>query len=118
MIVFKSADEAVCAALDLKVILNTHLAPLNLTVGGGLYLGPVVQGLIGGNEHKIFDVIGDSVNTAKRFCEAAKGNEILISDALIKQTNQRTSYSEFRSVTLKGKAELQNVYLLSGYNKS
>ena len=32
---------------------------------------------MGSEEHRMFDIMGDSVNTAKRLCENAKAFEIL-----------------------------------------
>lgn len=53
------------------------VAPLQLTAGAGLWLGPVVEGFFGTSSDKIHDVIGDTVNTAKRLCDHALGQQLL-----------------------------------------
>lgn len=115
MLVFQNIDDAVKVAVALSKELNEHLEKDILTVGGGVYWGQVVEGLIGGDEHKIFDVMGDTVNTAKRFCEAAEGKEVLVSDLVIQLTEGRAFCKSFRMVFLKGKLEEQKVFPLENY---
>lgn len=52
-------------------------APLQLSAGAGLWTGPVVEGFFGAKASQIHDVIGDTVNTAKRLCDHAVGGELL-----------------------------------------
>ncbi|MDD2811640.1 adenylate/guanylate cyclase domain-containing protein [Rhodoferax sp.] len=52
-------------------------ARLQLTAGAGLWIGPVVEGFFGAQDAQIHDVIGDTVNTAKRLCDHAAGGELL-----------------------------------------
>ncbi|TXT38812.1 MAG: adenylyl cyclase class-3/4/guanylyl cyclase [Comamonadaceae bacterium] len=52
-------------------------APLQLTAGAGLWIGPVVEGFFGAQSSQIHDVIGDTVNTAKRLCDHATGGNLL-----------------------------------------
>lgn len=47
MIVFEDMNDAALAALELREKLNSHLALVNLSVGGGIHCGAVVEGLIG-----------------------------------------------------------------------
>lgn len=51
--------------------------PLQLSAGAGLWIGPVVEGFFGAQETPIHDVIGDTVNTAKRLCDHAQGGQLL-----------------------------------------
>lgn len=51
--------------------------PLQLSAGAGLWIGPVVEGFFGASASQIHDVIGDTVNTAKRLCDHASGGELL-----------------------------------------
>ena len=53
------------------------VAPWQLSAGAGLWIGPVVEGFFGTKSAQIHDVIGDTVNTAKRLCDHAKGAELL-----------------------------------------
>lgn len=52
--------------------------PLQLSAGAGLWLGPVVEGFFGTQTAQIHDVIGDTVNTAKRLCDHAQGGQLLV----------------------------------------
>ena len=79
MAVFAQPAVALSAARDLAEGAAMALEPTGLGAGIGLHWGPVVEGLMGGAEVKHFDVIGDTVNTAKRIEGAAGGGEILLS---------------------------------------
>jgi len=115
MIVFADVDAAAKAAIILRDHLNKHLEHYELKIGGGIHLGPVVEGLIGSQNHKIFDVMGDTVNTAKRLCESAKGQEILTSLEFIALTEGKAFTTESREVNLKGKEKPQQVFPLINY---
>ena len=53
-------------------------------LGVGLHYGEVLHGFIGAEERLEFTVIGDTVNRLKRFCDGAKGGEIVVSPELTK----------------------------------
>jgi adenylate cyclase len=48
-------------------------------LGVGVHCGEVVHGFIGTIERMEFTVIGDAVNRASRYCDGARGGEMLIS---------------------------------------
>jgi class 3 adenylate cyclase len=81
MAVFASAPEALTAASELAAAQREALLARGLGAGIGLHWGPVVEGLIGGRSIKQFDVVGDTVNTAKRIEGEAAPGEILASEA-------------------------------------
>ncbi|MFZ4479114.1 MAG: hypothetical protein ACOYNZ_04365, partial [Rhodoferax sp.] len=72
-----------------------------LSAGAGLWVGPVVEGFFGTETAQIHDVIGDTVNTAKRLCDQAQGGELLAGPV------QAVASSAGRHINLraKGKAE-------------
>jgi class 3 adenylate cyclase len=55
----------------------TAVQPMQLSAGAGLWSGPVVEGFFGAQTAPIHDVIGDTVNTAKRLCDHAQGGQLL-----------------------------------------
>ena len=53
-----------------------------LQVGIGINYGEAFAGYLGSERRLEYTVIGDTVNTAKRICSAAQGDEILVSTPL------------------------------------
>lgn len=83
MAVFAERAEALAAAHALHRGIAEVLAPYGLATGIGLHAGPVVEGLLGSEEVKAYEVIGDAVNTAARLCAAAGGGELLASESFL-----------------------------------
>lgn len=71
----------------------TAVQPLHLSAGAGLWTGPVVEGFFGAQDAPIHDVIGDTVNTAKRLCDQAQAGQLLAGplDGLADPGAQRVS---------------------------
>ncbi len=81
LLVFAQPRPAVEAATALRAALAPYLGPHGLSAGFGIHAGPVIEGLLGSESVMAFDVLGDTVNVAKRLCDAAAGGEILVSTA-------------------------------------
>ena len=66
MAIFPTAQGAAATALKLQSQIAALLAAHDLGAGVGIHTGDVVEGLLGSAGVKFYDVIGDTVNTAKR----------------------------------------------------
>ena len=113
MLVFAGANAAVEAARDLLQAVDSTLRPHGLSVGIGVHYGPVVEGLMGASEYKGFDLLGDSVNTAKRLCDNAAGGEILLSEAMVDALQQSIPLDGPRGLEVKGKQQPLTVYAVA-----
>ena len=78
-LVFEDPMQAARAALIMRDAVEQYLEPFALGAGIGLHFGPVIEGLLGAQRVRQFDVIGDTVNTAKRICDNTAAGEVLIS---------------------------------------
>jgi class 3 adenylate cyclase len=112
MVVFADAAAAARAGSRMLAASRKMLSASGLAVGAGLHQGQVVEGVLGGDGAKAYDFIGDTVNTAQRFCDAAAQGELLVSrDACVAAG---LDIETFREITAKGKREpLQAAVLLA-----
>jgi adenylate cyclase len=110
------ADRAVRCALD-------HLAALEklnakwkeqgrpeLGIGIGINFGEVFAGNVGSDRRLEYTVIGDAVNTAKRLCDTAGANEILISEPFYQQLKRPPKVEPLEPIQVKGKSKRIPVY--------
>lgn len=104
MVVFDQADSALAAAREAQTTVGPFLGKNDLGAGLGLHVGEVVEGLIGSAEVKVYDIIGDTANTAKRICDVAASGELLLSDAFSQRLSQYPSGAMARKVEVKGKS--------------
>lgn len=102
MAVFVDPGAALAAARDLSRRVAARLGEHRLGAGIGLHWGPVVEGLMGAASTKHFDVIGDTVNTAKRIEGAAGPDEILLSSVFCAVAG--VAPGPMRWIEVKGKA--------------
>lgn len=112
MAIFPTDCVAVQAALVLRSEVNQLLSSEHLGVGIGLHSGLLVEGLLGSAEMKFYDVIGDTVNTAKRIENAAQSGEILVSEHVCNAIGQAVGIGTKREINVKGKAAHLIVYPL------
>ncbi len=112
MAIFASAPDASAAASALRAATTALLAADQLGAGVGLHTGPLVEGLLGSMGVKFYDVIGDTVNTAKRIESAAGAGEILISEATRQALSAAGPARAGRVIAAKGKEAPLTVFLL------
>jgi class 3 adenylate cyclase len=105
MAFFAEVADASLATSRMHAACSKELAPFGLTVGTGINMGLVVEGLLGSAELKRYEIIGDTVNTAKRICSAADGGELLIAEAVLRKTGGIFKVQETREIIAKGKSE-------------
>lgn len=108
--VFPAPRQAVACARELRECARRALSPAGLTAGIGVHSGPVVEGLLGSAGMMGYDVIGDTVNTAKRIEGAAAGGEVLVSESVRRALDPGTPLGERREVVAKGKQAPIEVY--------
>lgn len=110
--VFPDSRQAAACARELRASAREALSPSGLMAGIGVHSGPVVEGLLGSAGMMGYDVIGDTVNTAKRIEGAAGGGEVLVSEAVRVALDPATRLGERREVVAKGKEMPIEVYPL------
>jgi class 3 adenylate cyclase len=103
MAVFPEANRAVAAALELRRAVQELLEPEQLGAGIGLHTGALVEGLLGSQAVKFYDVIGDTVNTAKRIESSSVAGEALVSQSTRSLMGAQFSVGESRQIEAKGK---------------
>jgi len=110
--VFAEPRQAAACALELRECARRALAPSGLMAGIGVHSGPVVEGLLGSAGMMGYDVIGDTVNTAKRIEGAAGRGEVLVSETVRLALDPGTPLGARREVVAKGKEAPIEVYPL------
>lgn len=109
MIIFPKSQQAIQTAFELQQRVHNLLFQYHLSAGIGIHGGLLIEGLVGGHTIKMFDVIGDTVNTAKRLCDHAQGQTILISE-YIYMIFPKLNVFQQRQIKVKGKVNSLKVY--------
>ncbi len=110
---FAHPEPAFAAAQALQVRLAPLLAEANLAVGVGLHTGEVIEGLMGSETTRKYDIIGDAVNTAKRLESSAGRGEIVISADTFRRLPAPPADAPTRSLRVKGKTDPLTVYVVT-----
>ncbi len=110
------ADRAMRCALDQLAALEKLNAKWKeegrpeLGIGIGINFGEVFAGNVGSDRRLEYTVIGDAVNTAKRLCDTAGANEILIAEPFYQQLKQPPTVDPLEPIQVKGKSKKVPVY--------
>jgi len=110
------ADKAIRSAIDMMRELETLNARWRaegrpqLRIGIGVNYGEAFAGNIGSEKRLEFTVIGDTVNTARRLCDAAGPGEILISEEMCRALGTPPVLIECPPMELKGKSQPRPVF--------
>ena len=119
MAVFKGEfhlDRAIDAALAICEKVNKLPAVGDMKfkpkVSIGIHSGEMISGNIGSASLKRLDytVIGDTVNTAARLQDAAKENQILISETCYEQVKESFKCEKVGSISVKNKTKPITIY--------
>ena len=114
------AERAVMAAVEMQQsvqLFNVERERLGLktiNIGIGLNTGEVVAGYMGSARSMNYTVMGDTVNTAARFCSAAGPGEILIGQNTFAQVGHLFLTEKLPPTKLKGKLEHVDIYRVLG----
>jgi class 3 adenylate cyclase len=103
MAIFPNADTAVQTACEMQLAV-TNMPPvdkIHVAIRIGFHCGPVIENETDG------DVFGDTVNTAARMANIAKGGQIITSGFTVSKLPKimRASARSIDALTVKGKAE-------------
>lgn len=118
------APDAVRAALAMRaalLVLNQELrerSQLELQIGVGIHRGDCVAAVIGSHEMMEFTVLGDPVNVAARVegLTRTHGVDVLVTDAVREQLDERFALVEMPPSPVKGKAEPMVTWAVEGFD--
>lgn len=89
-----------------------------VAVGIGINTGIAYVGAVGTDEHVEFTALGDIVNVTARLSTAAAAGELLATADALHAADVAPRGLERRHVTLKGKSEMTEVFVLSASGTS
>jgi len=102
-------DTACNDVFRLTEAIGGYLSQFGLASGVALHSGQMVEGMIGGKRVKAYDVIGDTVNTAKRICDKAYENRIFASELFLNDLKIPVKKLSNLQIEAKGKTEKLSV---------
>lgn len=114
------AERAVMATVEMQQsvkafnIKRAEAGLMTIDIGIGLNTGEVVAGYMGSTRSMSYTVMGDTVNTAARFCSTAGPGEILIGQNTFEQVGHLFTTEKLPPTKLKGKLEHVDIYRVLG----
>ncbi len=99
---------------DLAALRGTLQPEFRLQMGIGVHTGEAVLGNIGSPDRHDFSAVGDAVNLAKRLQEAAGSGQILLSQAVVDETEEWIEVVSLGPLQVKGRPVPEQVYELIG----
>ncbi len=114
MMFFAEPFAAAQAALALRAEVQAFLALYGLSLGIGVHHGEVIEGLVGASRTKAYDILGDTVNTAKRVCDNAKPGSIVVTFTFFEACRGRVEIAADQQLYAKGKSGIILVAELIG----
>ncbi len=110
------AVNAVRAAVAMQkrlIILNEELRLAgfaSINVGVGLHTGEATIGYVGSDQRSEYTAIGDTVNVASRLEGAAKGGQILVSEATARAAGNIFTMAQLEPIPVKNRVQPINLY--------
>ncbi|MCB1321902.1 MAG: adenylate/guanylate cyclase domain-containing protein, partial [Leptospiraceae bacterium] len=89
-------------ALEMQNIMRTELGDLGLRLRVGIHCGPIVAGVIGHRKF-IYDLWGDTVNTASRMESHGVIGEIQVTEAVYTRLKDEFDFEARGPIAVKGK---------------
>jgi class 3 adenylate cyclase len=89
--------------------------PMQLRIG--IHTGPLVAGVIG-NTKLMYDLWGDTVNTASRMESHGVGGQIQVTEDVVQALKDRYDFQERGFVPVKGKGKLRTYWLIGRKRKA
>jgi len=111
----KAAIEIQAINKDLNALRKREGRPI-LNVGIGINTGEVIAGYLGSPTRMEFTVVGDHVNTSKRFCDMAGEGQIIIGQQTYDRVKERIQAKPTGTVMLKGKEKAVHAFEVLGLN--
>jgi adenylate cyclase len=108
-----SAEAVALMALDMQAALASfnaqNAAKFQLRIG--IHIGPVIAGVIGMSKF-IYDLWGDTVNTASRMESNGFPGKIQVSAATCERLKEKFEFQKRGTISVKGKGEMLTYWLL------
>jgi adenylate cyclase len=95
-----------CVQCGLEMLSATRRLPVGWQVRIGIHLGPVMAGVVGGRQY-LFDVWGDTVNTAQRIESHGASDAVSLSKVAWQQVDGHFQAESLGLVEVKGKGALE-----------